>query len=377
MKSKLFVFRKSVIIALISLSLGIILSFEELSGLNTGSFTPDTTDCVIALMQFAYLIPLSWLLLKVNVDWFRQAGHLRHFVYSLLPTVVFCVVAWFTLGPLIERSNESHVQYYESIHWGRNDKRERPKGRGQNQEVRNPKKHHFYFHESIDDWMLKSISLMMLIYIFGRIYNLSVRKEEVERSYEKLKNENLQSQISALNNQINPHFFFNALNSLHSIILEDKKEKSLAYLSNLSNLFRYILQSEKKGLVSLTDELAFLKTYRFMLAVKYDEKLKFDIEVEKKYELYKLPVLSLLPIIENVIKHNEISLKHPMNISIRIRDGRSLVIQNQKREKLDAVESEGIGLKNLNNRFKLLSHQEIVIENTAEAFCICLPLLNT
>jgi len=81
--------------------------------------------------------------------------------------------------------------------------------------------------------------------------------------------------IPLIRNQINPHFFFNALNSLHALIVEGQNQKSLAYLSNLSNVFRYILQSEKKELVALKDELSFLETYRFMLSVKYEEKLTF------------------------------------------------------------------------------------------------------
>lgn len=193
---------------------------------------------------------------------------------------------------------------------------------------------------------------------FSRIYILAARKEEVERNYEKLKNESLQSQIDALYNQINPHFFFNALNSLHALIVEGQNQKSLAYLSNLSNVFRYILQSEKKELVALKDELSFLETYRFMLSVKYEEKLTFDIQINPAYMSCQLPVLSLLPLIENVIKHNEISARNPMRLSIYSTHEPSLVILNRKQPKLDEVEKVGIGLKNLDNRFALLVKKE-------------------
>ena len=161
-------------------------------------------------------------------------------------------------------------------------------------------------------------------------------------------------ELKALTAQINPHFFFNALNSLHALIVEGQNQKSLAYLSNLSNVFRYILQSEKKELVALKDELSFLETYRFMLSVKYEEKLTFDIQINPAYMSCQLPVLSLLPLIENVIKHNEISARNPMRLSIYSTHEPSLVILNRKQPKLDEVEKVGIGLKNLDNRFALL-----------------------
>ena len=138
---------------------------------------------------------------------------------------------------------------------GRNTRRTKPK-----KPPFHGKKLFYLFHEPEEAWYNNLFTLFVGIYTFSRIYILAARKEEVERNYEKLKNESLQSQIDALYNQINPHFFFNALNSLHALIVEGQNQKSLAYLSNLSNVFRYILQSEKKELVALKDELSFLET---------------------------------------------------------------------------------------------------------------------
>jgi len=268
------------------------------------------------------------------------------------------------MDPVMDRSNGGHAhiydEYYESNRKNAWDNWERGK-------------HSRYFHESGEDWIDKAVLLALAIFALSRIYNTSRREEEIERTVEKLKNESLQSQISALNNQINPHFFFNALNALHSLIIEDKKEKSLEYLSNLSNVFRYILQSEKKDLVTLSEEFAFLDTYRYMLFLKYEEKLKFDIRVNEKYYAYRLPVLSLL-VIENVTKHNEISNKNPMTVHIFVDSNDYLVIKNDKHAKLDNIESAGIGIKNLDNRFRILVEKKIKIENNAETFSISLPL---
>lgn len=111
-----------------------------------------------------------------------------------------------------------------------------------------------------------------------------------------------------------------------------------------------------------------------MLSVKYEEKLTFDIQINPAYMSCQLPVLSLLPLIENVIKHNEISARNPMRLSIYSTHEPSLVILNRKQPKLDEVEKVGIGLKNLDNRFALLVKKRIRIEDTDEFFRVSLPL---
>ena len=272
----------------------------------------------------------------------------KRLIYSLIITCVFCLV-----GSLIFNvgSDESHLLRHLL------DGRRKDIG------------------ESVIGLLIRFISIFVIIYASSWVYKLSLKKIEAEKNYENLKFENLQSQLRALNNQINPHFFFNALNSLHSLILEDKKDKSLSYLANISNIFRYILQSEKKGLVKLKDELYFLEIYQFTLFVKYEKKLELDVQIEERYKEYEIPVLSLLPVIENVSKHNEISNKYPMLITVKVEDEK-LVIQNNKRDKLDVVQSEGVGLNNLNKRFKLLMDKEIEIDNAEHFFTIYLPLKN-
>ena len=142
-------------------------------------------------------------------------------------------------------------------------------------------------------------------------------------------------------------------------------------------LFRYILQSERKGLVSLREELDFLEKYRFMLRVKYDEKLRFEIEVDETLLDEQLPVLSLLPLIENVTKHNAISARKPMTITIKTEkdtDSSSILIINHKQPRLDEVERNGIGLKNLDNRFRLLLGKGIMTGDEESRFWVRLPL---
>lgn len=316
---------------------------------------PEAGSLSLLIFQFLFFILYTWILLQVNVRWQPESkGHLKQFACSLLVPVLFSAIVWIGVSPVIHDLNHGVRKKYKTSASG---------------------KYKNLYHEPEEAWYNNLFTLFITIYTLSRIYILAARKEEVERSYEKLKNESLQSQLDALYNQINPHFFFNALNSLHALIAEGEKQRSLTYLSNLSNVFRYILQSERKELVSLGEELSFLEIYRFMLSVKYEEKLEFDIHVTPEHTRYQLPVLSLLPLIENVIKHNEISSRNPMRISIYSTDEPALTIRNRKQPKLDEVEKVGIGLKNLSNRFALLVRKDVKIEDTEEFFRVSLPLI--
>jgi len=231
-------------------------------------------------------------------------------------------------------------------------------------------------HDDWVDWNLKIIIVFFICYISSIVYTLIRQNSEIEHNYERLQNEALQSKLAALTNQINPHFFFNSLNSLYSLVFNDHKVKSLEYITKMSGVFRYILQSEDKQLVSLKEEMDFLDTYLFMLVIKYDQKLQIDKHTNENESSFSLPTLSLLPLIENVIKHNEISNQYPMTIHIYTDEKDRLVVSNPKQERLDVTPS-GLGLKNLNNRFQLIVGEEIVIEDTDELFTVRLPLLKT
>lgn len=354
------------VLILLASMVGIFSSRYELSQLfQSNVVEPDALDYTIAIGHVLFFTALSGLLIYINTRRFKRAENIRHFLLSSLAVSAFCLLAWLVFNPFIRKSNQQHEEIYAAYF------RDSGQSVWENWEK---EKRSYYFHDSAEDWAEKSVFLFLGIFVVSRVYNMSHREEEMERRLEKLKNESLQSQITALNNQINPHFFFNALNALHSLIMEENKERSLEYVSNLSNVFRYILQSGKRDIVSLSEELAFLETYQFMLSVKYEQRLSFDIRMDGLYGDCKLPVLSLLPIIENVTKHNEVSSRHPMDIELFV-EGQNLVIRNEKRKKLDAVDSGGIGLENLNNRFKLLTGKEIRITSAGDTFSIYLPLL--
>jgi LytS/YehU family sensor histidine kinase len=202
------------------------------------------------------------------------------------------------------------------------------------------------------------------------MYNVQRKKEQ---EIEQLKIENLQSRYDALTNQINPHFFFNSLNGLTALVRKGNEEKTLAYVNDMSDIFRYILQSDKKGLVSLSEELTFIESFRYMMEVRFANKLSFDIEVPADTKR-QLPVLSLLPLIDNVIMHNTIDSYHKMNIRIRLNEVGELVVSNPIYPKLSQPVTNGTGIKNLENRFVLLMNKHIRIENDGKTYTVYLSL---
>ncbi len=191
---------------------------------------------------------------------------------------------------------------------------------------------------------------------------------------EQLKIENLESRYAALTNQINPHFFFNSLNGLSSLVRKKKEENTIAYIDKLSDVFRYILQSEKKGLVTLREELEFMQAFRYMMEVRFANKLVINIGVEEDKMDLKVPVLTLLPLVDNVVVHNTIDSEHKMVVTIQLNEQFELMVSNPVFPKLTLPDTNGTGLKNLENRFSLLMNKKIRIENDGTTFCVFLPL---
>lgn len=210
--------------------------------------------------------------------------------------------------------------------------------------------------------------------LVGHVFLLYSEKRRKELEIEHLKSENLQSRYDALTNQINPHFFFNSLNGLTSLIRKKNDEVTLAYVNKLSDVFRYILQSGKKGLVTLGEELEFVEGFKYMMEVRFASKLVFTIDVPKERMDLKIPVLSLLPLIDNVVVHNAIDSEHKMEVVISLNNQLELVVSNPVFPKLTLPNTNGTGLKNLENRFILLMNRKIRFENKGEMFYVYLPL---
>lgn len=222
----------------------------------------------------------------------------------------------------------------------------------------------------------KNLSLLTIAVLFGELLRLLGEQQKQRLELERIKKENLETRYNAMAAQINPHFFFNSLNSLSALVREGDKEPALKYIDGLSGIFRYVLQSSQKGLVPLTEEIEFFNAYRYLLGIRFEGKLFFDIDINDQ-PIYYLPVLSLQLLIENVIKHNMVSRSSPLTICIRIEDD-SLVVSNPIRPKLGKAEPEsGFGLANLARRVKILTGQSLCYSGIKGAFVVKVPMLKT
>ena len=187
------------------------------------------------------------------------------------------------------------------------------------------------------------------------------------------------NELRALQSQVNPHFLFNNLNSLDELISSNPDEAK-KYVNKLAHLYRHLINSKDNDVVTLEEELQFAKNYIYLLHQRYGESYKFIIEdTSHDKESILLPPASLQLVLENVVKHNVGSLSQPLETNILISQEK-VIIRNRKKLKSTTRDKNGIGLKNLELRYELLSDKEIEVTNTDTYFEIVLPfikLLNT
>jgi sensor histidine kinase YesM len=190
---------------------------------------------------------------------------------------------------------------------------------------------------------------------------------------QKLRVENLVFQNETLKNQVNPHFLFNSLNTLSSLVTT-QPEITERFISKLSSIYRYIIENSPKDKVALADELVFIKDYFELHKIRDEEKILLNIKVTDAEEFKILPV-SLQILVENAIKHNKATRETPLAISIYV-EGQQIVVKNNLQKMATQVRSTGIGLKNLAQRVKLVSGKDLVIEEMDAYFLVKVPLIS-
>lgn len=197
---------------------------------------------------------------------------------------------------------------------------------------------------------------------------------EVNTQLLKVQKENLQSQFEVLKQQVNPHFLFNSLNVLTSLIKVDPDLAEL-FTERLSKVYRYVLENKEKELVSLSTELEFLKAYLFLLEIRFLKKLFIETKIDKSYHDYLILPIAIQLIIENAIKHNTFSKIQPLKIEIFVDEQQRLNIVNNLNIRETKFISTGVGLENINRRYALVSDQKPEFIKTTEHFIAKLPLL--
>ena len=191
---------------------------------------------------------------------------------------------------------------------------------------------------------------------------------------EKHKAESVSAQLENLKNQLNPHFLFNNLSVLASLVYKDQ-DKAVEFINELSKVYRYILENKNAELVSLQEELDFLEHYIYLLKIRFDSGISFDILIDDDSKSLFMPPMSLQMLVENAIQHNEASQSNPLRISVYT--GLKLItIKNSVNLRRDKIVSSKTGLKNIESRYSFFTSQQVYITNDGKIFQVSLPLIS-
>ncbi len=205
-----------------------------------------------------------------------------------------------------------------------------------------------------------------LIYFYKTYQENRVKQEKIIAG-------NASAQFESLKNQLDPHFLFNSLNVLSSLI-EENPENAQKFTTSLSKIYRYVLEQRDKELVSVAEELKFAKTYMNLLKMRFENSITFELPESFENEEAKVVPLALQLLLENAIKHNVVSEQKPLHIKISIEENQ-LVVENNLQKKETLQTRKGVGLQNIVDRYAIISTRKVAIEETNEFFKIKLPIL--
>ncbi|GAB3711909.1 hypothetical protein GCM10027592_49960 [Spirosoma flavus] len=200
--------------------------------------------------------------------------------------------------------------------------------------------------------------------------------KQAEQEQEKLRVANLQSQLDTLKQQVNPHFLFNSLNVLDSLI-EDDPRQARVFLEELSTVYRYLLRANEQHLTDLGTELDFIHSYYHLLRTRHGPALQLNVMIDERYQSYRLPPLTLQLLIENAVKHNIILPDQPLHIDIFTDEESRLQIRNNVQRKTMRVVSNGVGLTNILTKYKMLDQPAPIISEKDGQFLVTLSLIET
>jgi len=224
-------------------------------------------------------------------------------------------------------------------------------------------------------FIAKDFFLALVVIICIYVIRLVFQNQKNRLEIQSLKIENLQRQFDALKNQVSPHFLFNSLSSLKTLIYESP-EVAQQYLDHLSLVLRYTLQANENRLVSLSDELQFVESYFFLIKLRFTKNISMVQSISKELLEHKVPPLALQILMENAVRHNEISKRNPLEISMATTQNHTLVVSNTINKKFSPEPGAGVGLVNLSHQYRILGDQDISIRKEDQKFIVEIPLLS-
>lgn len=231
----------------------------------------------------------------------------------------------------------------------------------------------FWARESLKYYWVSMAIAFVVAVIFYAFFYFKFRQESMFKE-QKIIAGTASAKFDALKNQLDPHFLFNSLNVLTSLI-EENPQQAQKFTTSLSKVYRYVLEQKNKNLVSVDEELQFAKTYVRLLKMRFEGSIIFDIPETSQDPEAKIVPLSLQLLLENAVKHNVATASKPLHIEVFEEDG-GLVVHNNLQEKQTVKKSSGVGLRNIRQRYGILTDKTVEIEKTDSDFSVRLPILS-
>ena len=222
---------------------------------------------------------------------------------------------------------------------------------------------------------LRATLLGSTVIFFNMFHYAMNHQDELARQMEDLRREMLASQYASLKNQISPHFLFNSLNTLTSLMYEDRDLAS-DFVTRLASSYRYILDNREQDLVSLEKELGFLDAFVFMMNVRHKEAVIIQIDVDVEPKEFLIPTLALQMLVENALKHNYYSREKPLKIQISTIEDKALAIKNNLRRRQLNEETTKLGLRNIKKRYSYYTNKQVLVREEVDHFEVIIPLLD-
>jgi sensor histidine kinase YesM len=241
--------------------------------------------------------------------------------------------------------------------------------------------HNLLFRPHINEQLFRflfninMVITVIMTMLFAQVFRLLLNNYQMRLANASLLKTNAETRFEVLKNQVNPHFLFNSLNTINSLIVTDQ-QAAINYVNNMSDVYRYVLKSHELNSITLEEELRFINAYTHMLKGRYGNKMHIDCNIPPLYSQYRLPPMALQILVENAVKHNIASHSKPLHINIYTNDNDMLVVENNLQKRTGAAPSMGVGLQNLNLRCKYLSNRHLIIQQTETGYSVTVPLMN-
>jgi hypothetical protein len=311
-----------------------------------GAFSPETT----LNAALGALLPITWhIVLQMSINYYLRYGNNRLRRWLDHRPVWLNILLRISLMLAVVGTYSICHAYYEQY---------RGIGRAQGRFLSN---------------LAGSQILAFFIIVFQFAIETLERSQAIASENEQLRQEQLEARYESLKQQLSPHFLFNSLSTLGSLI-DEAPAAAQQFVEELAEVYRYSLQHGEKTAVSLWEEVTFLRSYLYLLQMRFGESLDVHIDLPEVIMDRRLPPLALQLLVENVVKHNVFTRRQPLRIAIEFEAPSTLLVRNTWQPRQTAAPSSGVGLSNLTNRIRMLHQQQLLVKQSVQEFQVFIPL---